>query len=101
MNSALISAYEFRTNPKIVETIIDKFLNGNNTGTLWLHMERNGSTESEEIQSNRVNKWIKDRWNDGGDFSDTVMLLLDFENFLLTESTLRFTESKKKKGSER
>jgi hypothetical protein len=100
MNSAVISAVQFRENPAIASTIVDRFLDGSNTGTIWLHMERNGFTESEVIQKQRVEKWIKDRWDNGGDFADTVYLLLDFENYLLTESTLRFTESKEKLANE-
>lgn len=95
MTTATIRACAFREDPQIVVKIVDKFLNGASTGTMWMILERTGATEYEAEQRTRVEKWIKDRWEDGGDFADTVLLLRDFENFLITESTKKLTEGTK------
>jgi hypothetical protein len=75
------------THPETIPALITSFLEGSTTGTLEVSLRRIPKVAFKHIgpdakRRNRIADWIKERWDNNGDFTNTEELLLDFEHFL-------------------
>jgi hypothetical protein len=77
---------DIRKHPEQIPALVDAFLVGSTTGTIQIMLRRVQAEfkalGQDAARRNRIAKFLRDRWDRGGDFGDTHELLLDFEKFL-------------------